>query len=88
MAREEQDDEVAEHFAVEHGGEVELDVALPDERRGVAQQAQGAAVGQQGPQCRVGPVEVLLHERVRGTLRGAGYACGALVEIDVPAKQV
>lgn len=64
----EEDGEVGEEVFVEHAFEVELDETLADEARGVAEQAQGAAVGDQAVEV-FGDVEIFLHE---GVSRHAG----------------
>ena len=80
--------EVGEDLAVEHRLEVELDVGLTREGRGVAQQPQRPPVGHEGPQVVVGAVEQLLDHGVGCPLGGAGDALGALVEVDAPAQEV
>ncbi len=80
--------EVGEHLAVEHALQIELDVGLADEGRGVPQQPQRKAVGDQAPQMILGPVEQLLEQGVRGLFRRAAHIWGAAVQRHAGAEQV
>jgi hypothetical protein len=87
VADQEQQDEVAEQVTVEDRLQVELDVGLPDEGSGVAQQPQGAPVRQHRPEVVRAAVEQLLDHRLRRPGRTGGPA-GAKVQVDSPTQQV
>ena len=62
--------EIVEALFLEDGLEVELDVSLPADERGVAEQAEREAVGDDAPDV-LGAVEVFLNEGVRREARAS-----------------
>ena len=77
-------DEVLEQLPVEHRREVDLQVRRPGERGGVAEQAEHGTVRDDPPQVAGGPVQAVLHHRLRGQAAGGG----PLVEVLAPGDEV
>ena len=88
MGDEPEQDEVGIDFAVEHGFEVEFQEGLPRERLVVAQDAEGKAVGDDGPKVGGAAVEKLLNEAVRIGLRCAANTGSATVEAYAAADEM
>ncbi|CAB4881826.1 unannotated protein [freshwater metagenome] len=88
MKHHEHQGEVAEHLAVEHALEIELDVRLSGQAGGVAQEPQGAAVAEHCPEVVMVAVEELLEHRLRCAIGRAGHALRPAVELDTPPEQV
>ncbi len=57
--------EILKAQLVENARKVEFDIGLAADERGVAEQAQGLAIGHHAPED-LGPVQVLLHEGMGG----------------------
>jgi len=85
VAKEPEQDEIGIDLAAHHRLEIKLDPGLAGEADVVAEDAQPAAVGEQGPEPVLGAVEQLLNHAVRRAAAGAGNTGGAPVEVNPPA---